>query len=54
MHAKGYRYLSFAKYICKTIGKNLIKNINGKYRQKLLDHGKQSDGLKTASIIAIK
>ena len=54
MHAKGYSYLSFAKYICKTIGKNLSENINGKYRQKLLDHGKQSDGPKTTSKIAIK
>ena len=35
----------------KSIGKNISKNVRGKYRQKLLDHGKQSaiDIFKTAS-----
>ena len=37
------------------IGKNIMKNLSGKYRQKLLDHAKQSatDALKTASKIQI-
>ena len=37
------------------IGKNIMKNLSGKYRQKLLDHAKQSatDPLKTASKIQI-
>ena len=37
------------------IGKNIMKSLSGKYRQKLLDHAKQSatDALKTASKIQI-
>ena len=33
----------------KNIGKNISKNLSGKYRQKLIDHPKQSatDALKT-------
>ena len=33
------------------LGKNIIKNLNGKYNQKLLDHANQSatDALKTNS-----
>ena len=27
---KGYGYLSFAKNMCKTIGKNISKNLSGK------------------------
>ena len=44
---KGYGFLSFAKNMGKDIGKNIIKNLSGKNRQKLLDHTKQSatDGL---------
>ena len=36
--------------MCKNIGKNISKNLSGKYRQKLLDHAKESatDGLKTS------
>ena len=38
------------------IGKNIMKNLSGKYRQKLLDHAKQSatGALKTASKIEIQ
>ena len=44
---KGYRFLSFAK----NMGKKIIKNLSGKYSQKLLDYAKQSatDALKTTS-----
>ena len=40
--------MSFAKN-SKDIGKNISKNLSGKYSQKLLDHVKQSttDALKT-------
>ena len=56
---KGYKFLSFSK----NIGKNVIKNLSGKYspcmlavRQKLLNHAKQSatDVTKTASNRAIR
>ena len=35
----------------KTIGKNISKNLSGKYNQKFLDHAKQSltDALKITS-----
>ena len=35
----------------KNIGKNISKTLSGKYKQKLLDHAKQSatDALKTSS-----
>ena len=36
--AKGHEFLSFAKNMSKIVGKNL----NSKYRQKLLDHARQS------------
>ena len=46
---KDYGSLSFAKNMCKNTGKNISKNLIGKYspnmlatRQKLLDHAKQS------------
>ena len=44
---KCYGFLSFAEYM----GKNISKNINCKYGQKLLDHDKQSatDAIKTTS-----
>ena len=53
---KGYGFLSFAKNISKCIGKNISKNLNGKYSQKRLDHAKQSaiDALKTTSKIIIQ
>ena len=43
---KGYGFSSFAK----NTGKNISKNLSGKYGQKLLDHAKKSatDALKTA------
>ena len=49
---KGMDFLSFAI----KIGKSKIKNLSGKYSQKLLDHAKQSatDPLKTTSKRAIK
>ena len=48
---KCYRFLSFAKYISKNIGKNKNKNLSGKYSQYFCDHAKQSatDALKTFS-----
>ena len=47
---KGYEVLSFAKNMSKNIGKSTSKNLSGKYRQKPLDHAKQSAvaALKTA------
>ena len=44
---KGYGFLSFAP----NMGKNISKNLSGKYSQKLLGHTKQSttDALKTIS-----
>ena len=49
---KGYRFLPFAK----SLGKNISKNLNSNYSQKLLDHGKQSaiDALKANSKIVIQ
>ena len=38
----GYRFLSFAKNMAKYTGKNISKNVSGKYSQKLLYHAKQS------------
>ena len=48
---KGYGFLSFTKNMSKNVGKNISKNLSSKYRQKLLDHSKQSstNTLKTAS-----
>ena len=47
-YVKGYEFLSFAK--------NMGKNLNNKYGQKLLDTAKKStaDDIKTASKIAIQ
>ena len=39
---KGYGFLSFAKNMVKSIGKNESKNLSGKYSQKFLNHAKQS------------
>ena len=48
---KGYAFLSFAKNVSRGTGKNISKNLSGKYSQKLFDHAKQSatDALKTSS-----
>ena len=48
---KGHRFLSFAKTMGKSIGKNMSKHLNGKYGQKFLDHAKKSDkdSIKTTS-----
>ena len=48
---KGYGFFSFAKTVGQNVGKYISKNLNSKYKQKLLDHAKQStaDVLKTAS-----
>ena len=48
---QGYGFLSFAKNMGKIFDKNISKNLSSKYRQKRLDHAKQSatDTLKTAS-----
>ena len=49
---KGHGFLYFAKNMSKNIG----KKVSGKYRQKLLDHAKQSaaDVFKTVSKRAIQ
>ena len=43
--------MSFAKNRGRNIGKNIIKNLSGKYRKNLLDHANQcaADAFKTAS-----
>ena len=48
---KSYEFLSFAKNMHTNIGKNVSKNLTGKYSQKRLDHAKQFalDALKTYS-----
>ena len=48
---KVYVFLSFAKNMSKSIGKNKSKHLSGKYRQKPLDHTKESatDALTTTS-----
>ena len=38
MFVKDYEFLSFAK----KMDRNIIKNLSGKYNQKLLDHAKKS------------
>ena len=47
---KGYGCLSFAKYMGKSIDKNISKTLKCKYSHKPLDHAKKSatDGLKTS------
>ena len=37
---KSFGFLSFAKNVGKYSGKNISKNLSGKYNQKLLDHAK--------------
>ena len=53
---KGYRFLPFAKNTGKNIGKHISRIISAKYRQKVLDHAKQSatDAFKTDSKRAIQ
>ena len=48
---KRYGFLSFAKYMGKSIGKHMSKTLSGKYSQKRLNHAKQSatDAFKTVS-----
>ena len=52
----GYKFSSFAKNMSKKVGKNMSKYLSVKYRQKLLDHAKETTTveLKTASKIAIQ
>ena len=38
----GYGFLSLAKNMSKKIGKNIVKNLRGKYSQKPIDHAEQS------------
>ena len=54
MLVKGYRFLSFAKYMGKPIGQNISKNWTGKCS--LLDPAKQSatDALKSTTKRVIK
>ena len=35
---KGYGFLAFAENMVKNIGKNIIKNMRGKFSLTLLDH----------------
>ena len=51
LFVKGHEFLSFPKNIDKNLGKKISKTLNGKYSQKLFDHGKQSatDEFKTSS-----
>ena len=53
---KDYGFLSFAKNMCKNIGKNIRKSLSGKYCQKLLDHGKNPvvNALKTSKRVIQK
>ena len=37
---KGYGFYTFSKNMDINIGKNISKNLSGKYSQKLLDHAK--------------
>ena len=48
---KCYGFLSFAKHMCRNIGKSISKDLSGKYSQELVDDTKQSATvvLKTAS-----
>ena len=48
---KGNGFLSFAKNMGESIGKNVSKSLGGKYSQKLFDHAKKSatDALKISS-----
>ena len=48
---KCYEFLSFAKNMGKIIGKNINKNLRGKYGQKPLDHAKKfvTDAIKTSA-----
>ena len=39
---KGYEFLSFAKNMGRIFGKNISKNLSGRYSQKLLNYAKQS------------
>ena len=50
------RFLSFAKNMCKNIGKITSKSLNNKYSRKLIDHAKQSarDVVKICSKIVIQ
>ena len=53
---KGYGFLSFAKHICRNIGKNISKILSDKYSKTLIDDAKQSAtvAFKTASKGAIQ
>ena len=53
---KGYGFLSFAKNMIGSIGKNISRNLAGNIVKKLIDHAKQSatNALKTASKKAIQ
>ena len=48
---KGYEFFFFTIEMSKNIGKNIIKSLNGKCSQKLLDQAKKiaTDALKTIS-----
>ena len=48
---KAYGFLSFAKNMCENTGRNISKNVNGIFSQKLFDRAKRSTkcALKTSS-----
>ena len=54
--AKGYKFVSFTKYMGKIINKNINKNLSDKYSQKLVDYVKQpaTDTVKISSKRVIK
>ena len=56
LFVKGYAFLSFAKKVSENSGKNITKNLSGKYSQKPLGHAKQSatDTLETISKRVLK
>ena len=37
---KDYGFLSFAKHVGRNVGKNIYKDLSGKYSKILLDHAK--------------
>ena len=49
MFVKSYEMLSFSLNMTETFGKNISRNLSGKYSQKPLDHAKQRSTSKTTT-----
>ena len=49
MFVKSYEILSFSLNMTETFGKNISRNLSGKYSQKPLDHAKQRSTSKTTT-----